>query len=139
MTTHGTPPPAGEPNAHGSTAAAGSAVRTPYQQVQDSPDFAELRTRFRRFVFPMAALFLVWYFTYVLLAAYASDFMSTKVFGNITVGLLMGLGQFLSTFIITTLYVSWANKKFDPAATALRERVESHGPLSGHVGEGGHK
>ena len=32
--------------------------------------------RFRRFVFPMTALFLVWYFLYVLLAAYAPDFMA---------------------------------------------------------------
>ena len=47
--------------------------------------------RFRRFVFPMTALFLAWYFLYVLLAAFAPDFMATKVVGNINVGLLFGL------------------------------------------------
>jgi uncharacterized membrane protein (DUF485 family) len=55
--------------------------------VQASTEFVELRRRFRRFVFPMTALFLAWYFLYVLLAAYAPGFMSTKVFGNINVGL----------------------------------------------------
>src|SRR4029450_5676959 len=75
-----------------------------YRDVQLSPDFAELRRKFRRFAFPMAAVFLAWYFLYVLLAAYATDFMSTKVFGNINVALLFGLGQFLSTFIITMVY-----------------------------------
>ena len=68
---------------------------TTYRDVQLSPDFSELRRRFRRFVFPMTGLFLVWYFLYVLLAAYAPDFMSHKVAGNITVALLFGLGQFV--------------------------------------------
>ena len=33
------------------------------------PSYQDLRRRFRRFVFPMTALFLAWYFLYVLLAA----------------------------------------------------------------------
>jgi len=79
-----------------------SATREPdlttYRDVQVSPDFSELRRRFRRFVFPMTGLFLVWYFVYVLLADYAHGFMSHKVGGNITVALLFGIGQFVSTF-----------------------------------------
>ena len=67
--------------------------------MQNSDEFQALKRRFRRFVFPMTAFFLAWYFLYVLLADYAHDFMSTKVWGNITVGLLLGLGQFVSTFV----------------------------------------
>ena len=98
--------------------------RTVSEEVQDSPEFADLRRRFRSFIFPMTALFLAWYFLYVLLAAFAPGFMSTKVFGNINVGLLLGLGQFVSTFAITMLYRSWADKKFDPAAERLRHLIE---------------
>ncbi|NAZ83960.1 DUF485 domain-containing protein [Kineococcus sp. R8] len=90
-----------------------------------SPEFVAHRRRFRRFVLPLSALFLAWYATYVLLADYAHDFMSQKVAGNITVGLLFGLGQFVSTFAITTAYVVWANRRFDPAAEELRERIEA--------------
>ena len=99
--------------------------QTPYHVVQDSPDFQALRRRFRRFVFPMTALFLVWYFAYVLLAAFASGFMSTQVFGNINVGLLFGFGQFISTFAITIAYKHWADKKFDPSADAIRHGLEA--------------
>jgi uncharacterized membrane protein (DUF485 family) len=95
-----------------------------YEQVQASAEFAQLRTRFRRFVFPMTAIFLTWYFLYVILAAFAPSFMSTKLFGNINIGLVIGLGQFLSTFIITTLYARWADRHFDPAAERLRAEVE---------------
>ena len=97
---------------------------TDYQRVQRSPEFQELRSRFRRFVFPMTALFLVWYLVYVLLAAYAHDLMSTRVSGNITVGLLLGLGQFVSTFAITMIYAAWANRRQDAVADELRRHIE---------------
>jgi uncharacterized membrane protein (DUF485 family) len=96
-----------------------------YLAVQSSPDFQELRTRLRRFVFPMTAFFLVWYGIYVALGAYAHDFMATPVWGNINAGLLIGLGQFLTTFVITGLYVRFANRELDPRATELRARVEA--------------
>lgn len=95
-----------------------------YRDVQVSPDFTELRRRFRRFVFPMTGLFLVWYFLYVLLADYAHDFMSTKVFGNINVALLFGFGQFVSTFVITMVYARWADRELDPVAEKLRKQLE---------------
>lgn len=97
---------------------------TDYQRVQRSEEFQALRRRFRNFVFPMTALFLVWYFVYVLLANYAHDFMSTKVWGNITVGLLFGLGQFVSTFAITMIYARWANNRQDAVAERLRRHIE---------------
>ena len=96
----------------------------PYVDLQRSDDFVDLRRRFRRFVFPMTALFLAWYFLYVLLAAYAPEFMSQKVWGEINVGLLFGFGQFVSTFAITVLYVRWADREFDPRAEALHDRLE---------------
>ena len=57
-------------------------------------------------------------------AAYAHDFMAMKVVGNINIGVVFGLLQFVSTFAITVVYVRWADRHFDPAAEALRERVE---------------
>lgn len=90
-----------------------------------SPEFAELRSKLRRFVFPMTALFMTWYATYVLLGAFAHDFMAIKVFGNINVGLLIGLGQFLTTFVITWLYVRFANRTLDPLAAAIRKEGQA--------------
>lgn len=97
-----------------------------YEQIQGSFEFDELRTRFRRFVFPMTAAFLLWYLIYVLLATYAADFMSIRVpaGSNLTVGLYIGLLQFVTTFLITTIYVSFANNRLDPAAEMLRREIE---------------
>lgn len=96
-----------------------------FQEIQNSPEFQELRSRLRRFVFPMSAVFLLWYTAYVLLGAFAHDFMAIKVWGDINVGLLIGLGQFVSTFIITAIYVRFANRELDPRAAAIRSEIES--------------
>jgi uncharacterized membrane protein (DUF485 family) len=95
-----------------------------FLDTQASPEFQELRTRLRRFVFPMTAFFLLWYGLYVLLGAFAHDFMAIRVFGNINMGLLIGLGQFVTTFVITGLYVRFANRELDPRAAAIREELE---------------
>ncbi|UJP10469.1 DUF485 domain-containing protein [Microbacterium sp. KUDC0406] len=95
-----------------------------YLAMQESERFQRLRRTQRSFIFPLAAFFLVWYFAYVLLAAFATDFMSQRVWGDITVGLLFGLGQFVTTFAITMWYVSFANKRLDPQASAIREELE---------------
>jgi uncharacterized membrane protein (DUF485 family) len=97
---------------------------TVYEQVQRTPEFQDLRRRLRRFVFPMSAAFLLWYLLYVLLATFAPAFMATKLVGNINVGLVIGLLQFVSTFAITTVYVRYANRHLDPAGTKLRELIE---------------
>jgi uncharacterized membrane protein (DUF485 family) len=91
--------------------------------MQNSAEFAELRTKFRKFVFPLTALFLAWYFLYVLLSVFARDFMGTRVVGNITWGLILGLLQFVSTFTITMVYARWADRVFDPEAEALARRM----------------
>jgi uncharacterized membrane protein (DUF485 family) len=96
-----------------------------YLTVQRSEDFQDLRRRFRQWVLPVTALSLAWYFLFVLLAAYAPEFMGVAVVGNINVGLVMGLLQFVTTFVITTLYVRYADRVLDPASARIRDEMES--------------
>lgn len=106
----------------------GADRRTPeaaeFAAMQASPEFQELRSRFRAFVFPMTIAFLIWYFLYVLLSIYATGFMGSRAFGNITWGLVIGLGQFVTTFLITFLYIRFANRQIDPRAEAIRNELE---------------
>ena len=95
-----------------------------FSAVATSPEYVELRRRFTRFAFPMTAAFLIWYFAYVLLSVYARDFMATPVFGNVNLGILLGLLQFVTTFVITALYIRHARKNLDPIAAKLRAELE---------------
>jgi uncharacterized membrane protein (DUF485 family) len=103
-----------------------AAASVDFEEVQATQQFKDLRKRHRSFVFPMAIGFLLWYFAYVILAAYAVDFMSTKVWGNINVGIIMGLLQFVTTFAITGWYVSYSNRRLDPIAADIRHGIEGH-------------
>ena len=95
-----------------------------YAQVQQSAEFGELRTTFRSFAFPLTVAFIAWYLLYVLLSNYAGGFMSTKVVGNINVAFVLGLAQFLTTFLIAWWYSRHAAAKFDPKADAIKTRLE---------------
>ena len=93
-----------------------------YDDLHDTPEFAELRKRYRAFVFPWTAAFLSWYLLYVLMSNWATDFMGQKVVGNINVALVFGLLQFVTTFGIAWHYARHAARVFDPLAADLEQR-----------------
>lgn len=95
-----------------------------YEVFQASPEFQDLKRRLRNFVFPLTAAFLAWFLLYVLLGAFAHDFMAKPLWG-MNVGLWLGLAQFVTTFAITTAYVMFANKRIDPRTEALRSQLEA--------------
>ena len=90
-----------------------------YARMESDPRFLELRRRFRSFAFPATVAFLAWYLLYVLMSAYARDFMDTKVVGNLNVAFFFGILQFVSTFLIAYLYSRYANRRLDPLADEL--------------------
>lgn len=96
-----------------------------YGDLHASPEFAELKRRYRGFALPATAAFLVWYLTYVVLSMWAGDFMGRQVVGNINVALVLGLLQFATTFAIAWLYSSYSTKRLDPLARELDERFVS--------------
>ena len=103
----------------------GSPEAPDWEDIASGPEFQVLRHRLRSFVFPMTGLFLAWYLLYVLLACYAPAFMAIKLVGNVTVGLVFGLLQFVSTFLIAFFYARYSTKTLDPRSTKLRKEFES--------------
>ncbi|MEU4419157.1 DUF485 domain-containing protein [Actinoplanes sp. NPDC024001] len=107
-----------------------------YLEVQNSQEFATLRHRLRTFIFPTTVAFIVWYSLYVLLSAYARDFMSIKLIGNINVALVFGLLQFVSTFLIAWYYSRYAAQKLDPLADDIYQELEDGQKVAGTTTEG---
>ncbi|MET7531940.1 DUF485 domain-containing protein [Streptomyces goshikiensis] len=94
-----------------------------YLEVQRSAAFQEVRSRYRRFVVPATAGFFLWYVAYVIAATAAPGVMARPVVGAVNVALLAGLGQFLSTFLLTWAYARHARLRRDRAALDLRWTV----------------
>ena len=91
-----------------------------YLEVQRSDAFQEVRRRYRRFVFPGVAAFFTWYVAYVVTATAAPGLMARPVAGAVNVAMLAGLGQFLTTFLLTWAYARHARLCRDRAALDLR-------------------
>ncbi|MGW6401381.1 DUF485 domain-containing protein [Streptomyces sp. NPDC055134] len=91
-----------------------------YLEVQRSAAFQEVRSRYRRFVIPATTAFFAWYLAYILAATTAPGLMGRPVAGAVNVAMLAGLGQFLSTFLLTWLYSRHARLRRDRAALELR-------------------
>lgn len=97
-----------------------SAAADIYVEVQRGAAFQEVRGRYRRFVVPASIAFLIWYLAYVVAATAAPEFMARPVAGAVNVAMLAGLGQFLSTFLLTWAYARHARLHRDRAALELR-------------------
>lgn len=78
-------------------------------------------------------MFLISYLSYLLLSAYARDFMSIQVAPSINIALVMGVGQFLLTFALAWAFGRFSARWIDPLADELRDRVEAEESLSGRV------
>jgi uncharacterized membrane protein (DUF485 family) len=112
----GDPAPAGDPES-------GSRAADIYTEVQRSAAFQEVRGRYRHFVMPATAAFLGWYVAYVVAATTAPGLMARPVLGAVNVAMLAGLGQFVTTFLLTWAYARHARLRRDAAALDLRWMV----------------
>jgi uncharacterized membrane protein (DUF485 family) len=93
-----------------------------WEAIEASPEFQELvRTR-RSFVVPATIFYLSWYMGFVVLAAYAEDFMSERVYQGLTVGYCLALTQFVMVLVLGIMYLRRSDRVYDPLAAKAIER-----------------
>lgn len=106
-----------------------------YDRLAATPEFAQLRSRYRGFVIPATIAFLSWYLLYVVLSNWASGFMNTQVVGHINVALVFGLLQFVTTFLLAYLYSRFSNAQLDPLARGLEQAYRDEAGSDGKRGQ----
>jgi uncharacterized membrane protein (DUF485 family) len=87
-----------------------------WEAIERSPEFQELVHRRRRFVIPCTVFFLSWYMGFILLTAYAEDFMGERIYQGLTVGYCLALTQFVMVVVLGVWYLRKADSEFDPLA-----------------------
>ena len=95
-----------------------------WEAIERSPEFQELVRRRRSFVVPCTIFFLAWYFGFILLTAYASDFMSERVYEGLTVGYCLALTQFVMVLALGIMYLRRSDRDYDPLAARVVEMAE---------------
>ena len=87
-----------------------------WEAIERSPEFQELVHRRRRFVIPCTIFFLSWYMGFILLTAYAQDFMGERIYQGLTVGYCLALTQFAMVLVLGLWYLRKSDREFDPLA-----------------------
>ncbi len=97
-----------------------------WEAIERSPEFQELVHKRRSFVIPCTVFFLTWYLGFIVLCAYAPDFMGESVYQGLTVGYCLALTQFVMVLVLGLLYLRKSDKEFDPLAEKAIEHYEHH-------------
>lgn len=79
-----------------------------------------LAARRSRIVIALTATMLVVYFGFILLIAFARDFLGRTVTEGLSLGMLLGVLVVLATWVCTWIYVRWANRVYEPELERLR-------------------
>lgn len=99
--------------------------RGPLHLLED-PEFKDLAARKNRLSALLTGITLVLYYGFILLIAFDRDLFGVKVSGNVTLGIYLGIGVILSCWLLTGIYVRWANRQYDAGILRLREKAD-HG------------
>ena len=71
----------------------------------------------------LTAVMMAAYFGFILLVAFAKPFVGTLLAdGQVSVGIVIGASVIVLAPVLTAIYVRWANRRYDPAIAALREK-----------------
>jgi uncharacterized membrane protein (DUF485 family) len=62
------------------------------------------------------------YFGFILLIAYAKPLLGTLLRPGLSLGILLGALVIAAAWLLTLVYVRWANRRYDAALDELRER-----------------
>ena len=82
---------------------------------QQAEAIAQLARRRWRMALVLTALMLCVYFGFILLIAFDKGDMARRLTGGLTVGILLGVLVIVSAWLLTWIYVRWANEHYDAA------------------------
>ena len=92
------------------------------RDVLDSPEFHELIVRRWRVSLVLTAALFVVYYGFILLVATNKPLLSMPL-GSATLGIVLGVAVILLSWVLTAVYVVWANRHYDPAVKELRDHL----------------
>jgi uncharacterized membrane protein (DUF485 family) len=80
-----------------------------------------LATRQWRLALGLTGAMVAVYFGFILLVAYQKPLLGRLIAPGLSLGILLGALVIVSAWVLTWIYVSWANNKYDEELRRLRE------------------
>jgi uncharacterized membrane protein (DUF485 family) len=92
-------------------------------RVKSDPNYIELETKRNSLGWTLTILMLVIYFGFIFLVAFQKDLLAIKVYGPVTLALVLGFIVIICAIGITGTYVMRANTIFDALTRKIVERA----------------
>jgi uncharacterized membrane protein (DUF485 family) len=78
-------------------------------------------------------ILFVLYYGFIVLVATNRALLARRVGDVTTLGIVIGVAVLLFTWILTAIYVVWANRQYDPEVDRLRDRLRDHEAAASRV------
>jgi uncharacterized membrane protein (DUF485 family) len=92
-------------------------------EVVASPEFKALVKRRWTVSLVMLTLLFVSYYGFVLVVAGNKEFVSQKIDGVTTLAIPLGVAVIVFAWLLTAIYVAWANHSYDPEVERLKNEI----------------
>lgn len=88
-------------------------------RIETDPNYQKLVAERKSFGWTLAIITLIIYYGFIAIVAFAPGVISARVFGDITVGIILGLAIILASILLTGIYVVRANGEYDDLTRAI--------------------
>ena len=95
---------------------------TSVEALLESPEFHSLAARKNKVSLILTLAIVAVYFGFIFLIAFRKDLVGTKLTENMTWGIPLGIGVILVSWLLTGIYVYWANRTYDVLVADLRKK-----------------
>jgi uncharacterized membrane protein (DUF485 family) len=97
-----------------------------HRALLDSAEFRHLVRRRWRVSMLLTGLLFILYYGFILLIAVDRPFLAQRIGrGVTTVGIPLGMAVIVGSWVLTFVYIAWANRRYDPEVARLRERARN--------------
>ncbi|QOV35337.1 DUF485 domain-containing protein [Streptomyces ferrugineus] len=96
------------------------------ESIRDSPELRTLRSAYRSFGAAATLVSTGGFLAYVLLSSFAAGMLNQPLVGHLTIGLALGLCQFLVMGVTIWLYARHMSRRVDPVTHRLRARLHEN-------------
>ncbi len=93
------------------------------EEILNDDDFKSLSSQKNAISIILTILELVLYFGFIALIAFNKPFLATKISGAINIGIPIAVGTIILSWVLTGIYIRWANAKYDVLVKKVREKV----------------
>jgi uncharacterized membrane protein (DUF485 family) len=94
------------------------------ETVRQWPEYAALTRARKKIMWPLSIIMIAAYFVLILAIAFAPESLGDPIGEGVTsIGITLGLGVILLCFVITGIYVYYANRVLEPLNQAILKKA----------------